>query len=150
MSDDVSAFKNSLTRVSADVVDVDADWDRFMVLLDTLMRQSFSDIAANNNPPVIQAELQKAQTKANQRAHALLETRQRRRCHPQLAQGDMQVAKLRRKVARLFELQRCWQKSTNEPEISVRRRFQNTAKDLIKNCAWDQKDGVCAMSGITQ
>ena len=133
MSDDVSAFKNSLTRVSADVVDVDADWDRFMVLLDTLMRQSFSDIAANNNHPVIQAEagkrLKQKQIKGRMPS---LKTRQRRRCHPQLAQGDMQVAKLRRKVARLFELQRCLQKSINETEISVRRRFQNTAKDLIK------------------
>ena len=35
MSDDVSAFKNSLSSVSADMVDVDADWDRFMVLLDS-------------------------------------------------------------------------------------------------------------------
>jgi hypothetical protein len=133
MSDDVSAFKNSLSSVSADMVDVDADWDRFMVLLDTLMRQSFSDLAANNNHPVIQAEagkrLKQKQIKGRMPS---LKTRQRRRCHPQLAQGDMQLAKLRRKVARLFELQRCLQKSINEPEISVQRRFQNTAKNLIK------------------
>ena len=62
----------------------------------------------------------------------MLKARQRRRCHPQLAQGDMQTAELRRKVARHYALQRCLQKRINAHENTQQWRFESTARDLIK------------------
>ena len=51
MSIDVLAFTNSLGNASAGTFDVDKEWDGFMTLLDTLMRHSFSAIAAGNSHP---------------------------------------------------------------------------------------------------
>lgn len=131
ISEEIACFKRDhLTGP----IEVNKEWDAFLVLLDKLFRCSFDHLRRQmpDNQQVQRVAKQRlAQTKVKGRMPALV-SRYQKRCRPLVAQGDMQLAKLRKRVARLFELKRCLIKLAEVSAPAEKTKWETTAADLIR------------------
>ena len=112
---------------------VNVEWNGFLLLLDKLMRNAFSTILHSHSSPAVQQAVsgKLAQTKVKGHIPRLV-SRQLKRCRPQMAQGDMQLAKLRKRTARLFELKRCLMKrSQDDLSFAAKQRWTSMATSLV-------------------
>ena len=133
LSTEIKEFQDIF--LTGDVISVDLEWNGFLFLLDKLMRMAFQNLADNqtSNPAVQLVALRRlAQTKVKGHMPDLV-SRQLKRCRPQMAQGDMQLAKLRKRTARLFELKRCLLKrSQDDLSTSAKQKRDRVAANLVR------------------
>ena len=133
MTADIQEFHNGF--LTQEVISVDQEWNGFLLLLDKLMRNTFAALLENpaSNTALRQDASRKlAQTKVKGRMPDLV-SRQLKRCRPQMAQGDMQLAKLRKRTARLYELKRCLLKQSQEDlSTAARQKWNSVAANLIQ------------------
>lgn len=111
MNDDIQEF---LTCLQPEKVDVSFEWECFLIFIDKLMRLSMSKV----NPSMSESAYFDARKSLKQKgiegAFMKRILRNSKRCNPILTKGDMFLVKLRKRVARSYELKRVLCQRTNE------------------------------------
>ena len=87
---------------------------RFLILLDKLMRLSMSKVASTMSESACTDATKSLKQKGIKEAFMKRIVRNSKRCNPVLTKGDMFLLKLRKRVARLYEMQRILRRRINE------------------------------------
>ena len=101
MKEDVHEF---LTCLDTDIIDVNFEWECFLILLDKLMRLSMSKVTPTISESASYDATKSLKQKGIKGAFMKRIVHNAKRCNPLLSKGEVYLHKLRKRVARLYEL----------------------------------------------
>ena len=138
-----------IDQLFSENIDVEQDWIIFNQLLDSLFRHIFMHLQNWTHKPEVASEARRRlKQKGIKGVEVSHKTRVKARCRQYTGPGSMRVIKLRKRVARLYELQRQMTQALQEnPDIALAGNF-TVCQSLIRRLRLHDK--TCTLPLIQQ